>query len=261
MILSQPMMFFDINYLEYYSYYTGTSLYSETSYFGIDNRADVTVDFSTVTGSLYYKCDDYYEVDSFFVNKHNLKNFSLVANTGTAWFTLTTYTNNTLGSTYHPVSVTANYYGLGVTFTATQDSLPAYIGEVIMSKKKFQLLRNPNEYVPAMADDGNFKRLYGGRSTYSTKGNYFTAKIGWKMLSGDANTYTSSDLQYMTELARRKTTFLFWPNANNEFVNMYTWQKHHLFKCKIVNQNTPYEFSGKNLMNKIKADYTIEEVQ
>jgi hypothetical protein len=216
--LSIGMCFFDMNYLEYYSSYTGTSLYSETSSYGVDNRADVTVDFNTITGSLYYKTTDYYAVSDFFINKHNLKDFSLVANTGTAWFTLTTYANNTLSSTYYSVSITANYYGLGVTFTGTQDGASAYLGEMIMTKKKFQLVTNPSTYIPQMTDVGNVNRLYGGRSTYSTKGNYFNAKISWNMLQGD-DTLINSDLQYMTELARRKTTFLFWPNANNDFLN------------------------------------------
>ena len=258
--LSQPMMFFDINYLEYYSSYTGTALYSETSYYGVDNRSDVTVDFSNTIGSLFYKTTDYYEVSDFLICKHNLKNFSLVAHTGTAWFTLTTYTNNTLTTNYYSLSATANYYGLGVNFSSTQDGGSAYIGEMIMTKKKFQLVMNPSKYKPSMVDDGNFKRLYGGRSTYSTKGNYFRAEIGWGMLSGD-EVLTNSDLQYMTELARRKTTFLFWPNANNDFLNMYTWNKQHIFKCRIITPDTPYELAGPNLLNKIKAEYIIEEVQ
>lgn len=260
--LSQTMCFFDINYLEYYSSYTGTALYSETSYYGVDNRADVTVDFSATLGALYYSTSDYYEVSDFFICKHNLKNFSFVANTGSAWFTISSYVNNTLTTNYYSTgSVTANYYGLGVTFSATTDGSAAYIGELIMTRKKFQLAINPSSYNPAMIDDGNFKRLYGGRSTYSTKGNYFSAEIEWKMLSGDDDPLLNSDLQYMTELSRRKTTFLFWPNANNDFMNMYTWNKHHIFKCRIVTPQTSYELAGGNLTNKIKARYVIEEVQ
>jgi|GEM_PF-4998347 len=255
------MMFFDINYLEYYSSYTGTSVLSATVGNVIDNRAVPTMDFSAAVGAMYLTTTDYYTCSNFFICEHNLSNFSIVLNTGTTWYTSTTYTNNTLSTTYSALSSTVDCYGMGVTFDGTQDNDVAYIGEMIMTKEKFTLNYNPSKYVPAMVDLSNFKRLYGGRSVYSTSGNYFTAKIAWDHLIGDVDPAVSTDLKFVSELARRKTSFLFWPNANGSDVNMYTWLPQHVFKCKITTPETVYEFSSRNLTNIIKVQYTIEEMQ
>ena len=82
----------------------------------------------------------------------------------------------------------------------------------------------------------------------------------WRHLQGDPNTLTNTDLQNMTELARKKTSFLFWPNANNDFVNMFTWRKQDIFKCKITN-DTEYEFSANNLDYMLNSKFILWEIQ
>ena len=261
--LPNNMLFFDMNYGEYASI-TGTNIVTETVDYGRDNRSDSLVEFNDYSGEYVFNftaTTGYFEIDSLLVSNHNFLNVNLQLNTGTAWYTANSYSALSASDIYLELSATVQCYGAKLAYTAVQDSTTTgFLGEFIVTKKKFQLGCNPNTYVPTFETFGPEKKSWDGKLVFNERSDIFSANMGFNFLEGDANTLTNTDLQNMTELARKKTTFLFWPNANNDFVNMYTWRKQDIFKCKIMGV-VSYEFSASNLTNYIKATFDIVETK
>jgi len=263
MALTNNMLFFDLNYGEFASV-TGTNLQTETAQFASDNRSADLVDFSTCTGEFIYDfgAGGYFNLDTWAITNHNLVDFYVQFYTGTTWVTYgDTYTANSATTTYYNSgSITSYIEDAKIVITKTVGSEPAYFGEFIVTKKKFQVKRNPSSYDPVIQSGGIVKSMWDDRIKYNEKSDVFKTVIDYSFLEGDANTITNTDLQNMTELSRKKTSFLFWPNANNENPNMFTWRKQDIFKCKMTN-DTGYEFSANNLDYMIKGRYIVEETQ
>lgn len=258
MVLNNNMTFFDTNYGEFASI-TGTNLDTSTAQYAYDNRPTPFVNFNSTSGEFIAD----FGASTFWSNRlllanHNLQNFSFAINTGSAWDTVTTYTNNTETTVVFSLTSTLPISDYKVIFSTTIDSLAGYFGEFILTKEKFQLNYNPNSYVPKMIPVGVEKTLWGGKKVFNRRDDVFNADIGWTFLQGDPNTLTNTDLQNVTELFRKNTSFLFWPNANNDFVNMKTWRKEDIFKCKVID-SVSYEFPAPNLDYIVKAKYTIQE--
>lgn len=261
MALSQNMLFFDTNYGEWASV-TGVNLHTETAMYAYDNRSSNLVDFSTCTGEFVYDfgTDGYYNLNTWIIANHNLVDFNVQNYTGTAWYTVTAYSNNSATTNYYNnASTSTQITDTKIVFTKTVNSDPAYFGEFIATKKKFQLNYNPSTYVPSINPVGISKTLWDGRSVFNQRSDAFSANLGWGFLIGDANTLTNTDLQNVTELFRKKTSFLFWPNADNTFPNMFTWRKQDIYKCKCL-EAVNYEFPAAGLTYIVKANYTIREV-
>lgn len=263
MTLANNIIVMDINYLEFASF-TGTHLHTETASYARDNRSADLVDFSTCTGTFVadFGVGGYFNIDTFILANHNLVDFYFQYYTGTAWVTYgSAYTSNSATTTYYNSgSVTSYIQDVQVVFTKTVNSEPAYFGEFIATKKKFQLAYNPSGYEPQMESNGPFKKLWTGKQVYNERSDNFTAVLQWRHLQGDPLGATNTDLQNMTELARKKTSFLFWPNANNDYISMFTWRKQDIFKCKITNDTT-YEFSANNLDYMLNSKFIIWEMK
>ena len=176
-----------------------------------------------------------------------------------SFYSITSFSNLTTSSYYYNNAGTIAAVGVKFEFTSTQDSLTGTAGEIIATKQKFALSRNPSKYIPSKTPILKTNRLYNGPIVSTRVGDYFEAQIGWSMLLGDPNTLTNTDLQNVTELARQNISFLFWPNANNDFLNLQTWRKEDVFKCKI-NDQVSYEFADPDTRS-IIADYLIEETK
>ena len=179
--------------------------------------------------------------------------------TSTSSFATLTAFSLTSNSFYYNHPSTISTSQVRYSFTSTQDSLTGTAGEIIATKQKFALSRNPSKYIPSKTPILKTNRLYNGPIVSTRVGDYFEAQIGWSMLLGDPNTLTNTDLQNVTELARQNISFLFWPNANNDFLNLQTWRKEDVFKCKI-NDQVSYEFADPDTRS-IIADYLIEETK
>ena len=177
----------------------------------------------------------------------------------TTYSTITTFSNLTTNAYYYNSTLTLPVVKVKYSFTTTQDSLTGTAGEIIATKKKFSLSRNPSKYIPSKTPILKTNRLYNGPIVSTRVGDHFDAQIGWNMLLGDPNTMTNTDLQLVTELAKTNVSFLFWPNAGNSFVNLHTWRLEDVFKCKITDPVT-YEFADPDCRS-IIADYLIQEVK
>lgn len=260
-------MFFDINYGEYavLSIVAGDT---STMAYANDNRIDtgyVMFNQAGTGGALVYNFGSatQYYIKDIFILDHNLEKGEVqyTVSVAGAWITLATFDNQTTNAYYysHPATIAVNrvlVYPYG-----TQDSEVARLAEFVITKEKFTLNYNPSTYSPMKIPVGYEKHLLqNGKMIWNKTGEYFQAQIGWNMLLGDANTLTNTDLQNVTELARNNTSFLFWPNANNDFVNMHTWRKEDMYKCKITDA-VSYEFPSPAIANAIMADYTIQEAQ
>jgi hypothetical protein len=259
-VIDNNMIFLSENYGEY-STVSATSADSGSIALGYDNRSDagnVTWPTTSADYTYWFGSSTTFNVDSFFINNHNLKTGNIQIHTGTTWGTLTTFSSLTADSYYYKHSSTITAYGVKYLFSAVQAGTTAYAGELIACRQLFQLTYNPDLYKPTISPVGRSIKLYDGRLVFNEVGNIFSAQIGWTFLFGDASTITNTDLQNMTELAVSKGSFLFWPNANSNFLNMRTWQKKDVYKCKILNA-VSYEFPSPAIAHAIIADYTIEE--
>ena len=258
-MLSQTMKFFDINYGEFASV-TGTNLNTSSAAYGYDNRSDAgNVTWNSVTGDLIYDFGNTLAVDSFFINAHNWAAGSIMYGDSLT-STLTVFSNLTTNAYFYKHASTITTKKVKFTFSSTQDSNPGYAGELIATKQKFQLNYNPSTYRPMLNPIGVQKQLYNGKTIWNETSNIFNAEIGWNFLMGAVNTLTNTDLQNVTELVRQRSSFLFWPNAGNSFVNMNTWRPQDVYKAKILDVTT-YEFPSPAIDYAIMADYTIQEVQ
>jgi hypothetical protein len=261
------MIFYQINYGEYADIITGTSLDTASAAFGYDNRSDGgNVTWNAVSGDLTYNFGDtstFFYVDSFFINNHNWKSGNIQVNTGSAWSTITSFANQTTSAYYYKHTSTLTGYQVRYVCTDTQDSSTAYAGELIATAERFQLNYNPSKYVPTLSPTVKAKQLYNGltiANKIADRENVFSAEVGWGYLFGEENTLTNTDLQNITELARENNAFLFWPNGDSEFLNMRTWRKDDLYKCKILGE-VKYEFPSPAIAYAIIADYEFIEVK
>ena len=258
-------LFFGLNYGEFASI-TGTNLNTVTAYFAYDYRSDTgMVNFNSTTGEFIYDFGSgtSFNIDSMLVLNHNFQNFSLavtLTNTG-VWTTLTAYTNQTITSHYYNIGSSTIVYDAKVNYTSTQDGAVGQMGEFIVTIKNFQLAYNPDIYQPKMTPIMTKNILWTGKGVFAKKAeSYFTANIGWSALQGNANYVGNTDLQNVTELARKNTSFIYWPNANNTTQNLYTWRAQDIYKCKISSP-VVYEWYDKSVDYIIKGTgFLIEEI-
>lgn len=180
-------------------------------------------------------------------------------NTGLTDTTLTTF-NLTTSAYYYKHTSTIGCVGVTYVFSSTQDSANGRAGELIASKQKFQLVTNPSKYSPKLLPLGVEKRLFSGKTIWNESGDYFSANIGWSFLLGTPNTLTNTDLQNVSELARQRTSFLFWPCGGSDSINIRTYRLEDAYKCKLYD-GVSYEFPSPAIDYAIVADYRIEEVK
>lgn len=257
-------MFFDINYGEYASI-TGTNLSTATSMYAYDNRSDTgLVDFTDVTGEFIYDFGSNTSIiaDTLLLANHNFSAFSFaVALTATGtWTTLTAYTGQTVNTAYYNIGSLTTIYDAKVTFTSTQTGT-GYFGEFIVTKKKFTIDTNPNIYSPKLSPMMSGNQMYTGKQVFSKRAdNVFSAEIGWDILQGSNVGLTNTDLNNVTELIRRNTSFIFWPNGNNFTQYVYTMRPQDIYKCKCVD-SVGYEYFSDSIDYMIKAiGYKFVEV-
>src|SRR3990167_1614466 len=262
MVLTNSMAFFDINYNKYASV-TGTNLNTSTAVYAYDNRSDLgNVTWTSQAGTYIadYGSGTFFYADSFFINNHNFASGNLQVYTGTSYLTIASFANLTTNAYHYQHNATITAYRVQFVVNYTQAGEAARAGELITTEKRFSLVDNPSRYVPLIRPIGQGNVLFDGRMIWNDRSNIFEADISWEYLQGDSNTLTNTDLQNMTELARRRTSFLFWPNANNDLVNMSTWRKEDVYKVKILDDAT-YEFVSPGLQHVIRASYKFMEVQ
>ncbi len=256
--------FFDINYNGFGSI-TGTNLATATAFYGYDNRSDAGyVDWDDSTGSFIVDWGSgTYNLKDFLVLNHNWLAGHIAVYTGTAWDTITTFAAQSASTYYYShASTITGVEQVEYSFSGTQDGENGQAGELIATREKFSLDCNPDAlYQPTLIPVGEAITLYNGKDAYSTRGDdVFRAMIAWEFLEGNSTDMTDTDLENVTELARKHAAFLFWPNADNTQALPYTWRRQDIYKCRIYSPSS-YEFSHNALDNYIAPDYVIQEVQ
>lgn len=264
MVLSATMKFYDMNYNEFASL-TGTNFSTSTGVFLYDNRSDAgNGTWTDTSGTLVmnYGTSAGLIMSDFFINNTNIKTGYIEAWTGTAYAVAASFTNIATTGIHLNFTTITQVSQIQLTFDGTQNNQSAYAGEIISTRLKFSLTNNPNTYVPQISPVAAVKTTWDGKLVWNERSAFdgvFSANIGWTWLQGAASTATD-DVQNMTSLARRRNVFLFWPNAGNAHMNMYTWRGEDMFKCQIIDTVT-YEFSNNALDNFINTSFLIQEVK
>lgn len=270
MPLSQNMIFYDVNYNQYYEFYTGAAINSVSVDYAIDNRSDAGLTTFNA-GSVcvldfrYFPVADTtsrYYITDIFINNHNLGTLDVWKYTGTVWNSLPgAYRTNYTESSYHISFPTVAVQGvrlLGVGPQASGSNL--YLGEFIATRKKFQLNFNPSRFSYNNIAIGTENVLWDGRKSWSERANLYSADLGWDYAVGDLNSMTGTDLQNLTELSRQRTEFLFWPNAGNTsgYPNIWGWRPNDVYKCR-VSHNATYETPIRGRMEFMPQNFKIQE--
>nr|AKH46014.1 hypothetical protein [uncultured marine virus] len=268
--------------------------------YAYDNRSDTgLVGWTAANGTVVFDFSGTtYHVDSIMLANHNFLNLNVLIHTGSGlYLTVSGSSNATQTTDTFYLNFPPSYVGgFKLEFSTTVDSLSATCGEIILTKQKFELHTNPDKYKPKLNPTGVSKQLWDGSVVYNQSGdrkNAFSADLGYSFLENmEGNTMVwgtttgdpiggvwgtisgapigdaweeyggkfFGDLENLSELARTRVSFLFWPNSNNKDLGMYSWNKRDIFKCKILNQVT-YEFPAPNMTNFIIADYELTEVR
>ena len=253
---------FDVNYVEYNNNITGTNLNTATALYAYDNHSDKGLcEFSTQTGS--FECNwlssTFFYIKDFFLNNTNIENGSFSVHTGTSWSTIVSFVVSGT-SHYYSHASTIQAYKVGFSYTTTQDSISAYVGEFVSTVEKFSLNCNPSRILPKISDVGQGNNIWDGAVQWNGRETYFSCDLDWGFLQGTIGSVANTDLENMTELSRQKPSFLLWLNGNTTtYPDIRPWRKEDLYKCKLLN-NTTYEPVRPNLIHVINAKFSAQEV-
>jgi hypothetical protein len=147
-----------------------------------------------------------------------------------------------------------------VNFSYTFDGNVGQCGEIVLTNKKFQLNYNPSGYNHGITNQYIENQLWSGLVNRTEISQLFNAVLAYELLQGDDSGMVDTDLQNLTELARNKQSFLFYPNGNStDYPMAYGWRKRDIYKCKIMNDynfTTPLPY-----MTIITASYELREVK
>jgi len=260
------MSIFDINYGELNASITGTNLNTSTADFAFDNRSDAgNTTWTSISGTFHYDWGTSagLVISDIFINNTNMETGYVELWTGTAYAVAASYTSIATSSIHMSFTTVTSVSRVRITNSTTASpSATAYAGEIIATRRKFTLGRNPNRYRSIISPVLVQKNTWDGRTIFnerSRSNGVFSAEIGWDFLEGAAS--NSTDAVNITELARKRTSFLFWPNAGNANQDgVFTWRGEDMYKCKIGDAVT-YEFSNNNLTNYISTDFLIQEIK
>ena len=251
-------LFLDTNYLEF-STLTG-SFNTSTVEYCRDSRSDIGFClFAASVGSMTVDLLTTLTTDTYMVLNNNFTSGEILySQDDVTYTTLTTFATS---SFYFHSTITARYWKLG----ATAGTVGAF-GEFIVTKRKFQLNTNPShdKFKPGIAPVGQVIEYWDSRTRRidtDIDGN-FNCNIGWNYLLGNVDSMTGTDLQNVTELVRRKTTFLFHIHGGSatagNFPDMYCWRKDDIFKCRI-DTAVSYGLPVPGKVDIITADYVMKE--
>lgn len=229
--------FFDVNYLEYSSI-TGTNLQTASAAYAVDNRSDLGfMTFSDQSGTVVF---DFGSSTSFiltdiFVNNHNFDSHNIAIYTGTTWSTIASYSNYTLAATHYSFS-SQTVFNVQIKFLSTQDGNPGQVGEIIATRKRFELENNPSSLEPLLIPNGNENNLDNGLAIWTERtdrANVFQCNLGWDLVEG-STVMVGTDYHNISELVRQRTSFLFWYNGSTTtYPNIRPFRPQDLYKCKI----------------------------
>jgi len=246
--------------------YNLTGFYSETSQlqfrYGAANvasdssaylyMAQPSVKYVSYSGGFYLK--------DFFICNHNFQNGRIAVYTNAGWQTITSFNNLTTNMLYYSHESTLQAFQFRLVFSTTQDNYAGRMGELIATKKKFQLNNNPDAFSYVSLSIGKETTLRSGRSVYNEIDDVYAAQLNFEHLMGDFVSMTGSDLQNITELSRQKASFLFWPNANNAgYPDLWGMRPTDIFRCKFIN-STAYEFPNPSRIDIGKGNFALKEV-
>lgn len=272
MSLDQKMIFYDINYNEIANYFTGTFINTDTVNYAYDNRSDEGVmQFTTWTAGVlrfeYFpvaNTTSQYYITDIFINNHNLGAFILQYTTGTTWVTIpgTVFETNYTLSSYHASINTLGVQGVGINVVNSQNSgTNSYVGEFIATRKKFQINKNPSNYMVENVPIGSGQNMWDGKANWREHSNIYSASIGWEYAEGNLSSMTGTDLYNINELARQRVNFLVWPNASNtagQYPDLWSWRTNDLYKCRIT-ENVNYTSPIPGKLEFMPQNFTIQE--